>query len=102
MAVLRNAHWERFLHNVIKGMKHGPAYTAAGYKATGNAAETAAARLFRNVQVKERYAELMAPAVEAAEATVERVVKEMTRLAFYDMTVVLDVADGRRRRGRDL
>ena len=58
--------------------------------------------MHRNAQVKERYAEMMAPAVEAAEATVERVLKEMTRLAFYDMTVVLDVADGRRRRGRDL
>ncbi len=29
--------------------------------------------MFRNVQVKERYAELMAPAIEATEATVERV-----------------------------
>ncbi len=69
-----------------------PAYTASGYKATGNAAETAAARLFRNAQVKQRYAELMAPAVEAAEVTVERVVREMTRLAFYDMTAVLSTA----------
>ena len=73
-------------------MKHGPAYTAAGYKATGNAAETAAARLFRIVQVKERYAELMAPAVEAAEVSVERVLREMTRLAFDDMTAVLSTA----------
>ncbi len=36
----------------------GPAYTAAGYTATGNSAESAAARLFRNVQVQARRAEL--------------------------------------------
>ncbi len=52
--------------------------------------------------IRARVAELMAPAVEATQATVERVLKEMTRLALYDMTAVLEVADGRRRRGRDL
>ncbi len=51
--------------------------------------------MFRNVQVKERYGELMAPAVEATQATVERVLKEMVRLAFYDMTAILDSTNGR-------
>jgi pyruvate-formate lyase-activating enzyme len=51
--------------------------------------------LFRNVQIKERYAELMAPAVEATQATVERVLKEMVRLAFYDMTAILVSTNGR-------
>ena len=74
------------------------AYEKAGYKPS----EAHASRLAGNGKVGARIAELMAPAVEATQATVERVVKEMTRLAFYDMTVVLDVADGRRRRGRDL
>ncbi len=77
------------------GISPGPAYTAAGYEVTGNSAESAAARLFRNVQVKERYGELMAPAVEATAATVERVLKEMVRLAFYDMTAILESTNGR-------
>ncbi len=95
MPVLKNARHERFIQGVLKGIRPGPAYTAAGYEVTGNSAESAAARLFRNVQVKERYGELMAPAIEATEATVERVLKEMVRLAFYDMTAILDSTNGR-------
>ncbi len=91
MPVLKNARHERFIQGVLKGISPGPAYTAAGYEVTGNSAESAAARLLRNVQVKERYGELMAPAIEATEATVERVLKEMVRLAFYDITQILNV-----------
>ncbi len=58
MAILQNARHERFVQGVVKGISPGPAYTAAGYKATGNSAESAAARLFRNVQVQARRAEL--------------------------------------------
>ncbi len=54
-----------------------------------------AARLFRIVQSRERYAELMAPAIKAAQVTVERVLQELQRLAFYDMTAVLQVAVGK-------
>ena len=58
MAVLKNARRERFVQGVVKGISPGPAYTAAGYTATGNSAESAAARLLRNVQVQARRAEL--------------------------------------------
>ena len=96
MPVLKNTRHEKVLHNIIgKRMNRGPAYTASGYKATGNAAESACGRLFRIVQFRERYEELMAPAVGETEATVERVLREMTRLAFYDMTAVLKVTDGK-------
>ncbi len=37
----------------------------------------------------------MAPAVKATELSVERVLREMTRLAFYDMTAILDSKDGK-------
>ncbi len=33
----------------------------------------------------------MAPAIDATGATVERVIKEMVRLAFYDITQILNV-----------
>ncbi len=58
MAILQNARHERFVQGVVKGIGPGPAYTAAGYTATGNSAESAAARLLRNVQVQARRAEL--------------------------------------------
>ncbi len=58
MPVLKNARHERFIQGVVKGISPGPAYTAAGYKATGNSAESAAARLLKNVDVQARRAEL--------------------------------------------
>ncbi len=58
MPVLKNARHERVIQGVVKGISPGPAYTAAGYKSTGNSAESAAARLFRIVQVQARRAEL--------------------------------------------
>jgi phage terminase small subunit len=58
MPVLKNARHERFAQNKAKGMSTGPAYTAAGYKATGHSAEVAGGRLLRNVEVKARIAEL--------------------------------------------
>ena len=93
MPVLKNARHERFAQNKAKGKSTGPAYTAAGYKATGHSAEVAGGRLLKNVEVRNRIAELMAPAIEAAEASVERVLREMTRLAFYDMTAIFEVQD---------
>ncbi len=91
MAILKNARHERFAQNIAKGMSATEAYEQAGYKRN----DGSAGRLHRNAQVQERIAELMAPAVEATQATVERVLKEMVRLAFYDMTAILDSTNGR-------
>ncbi len=66
------------------------AYAKAGYKPS----EAHASRLAGYGKVRTRVAELMAPAVAATELTVERVLRELTRLAFYDITAVLDVKDG--------
>ncbi len=90
MAILKNARHELFAQNLAKGMSAAEAYEKAGYKPN----DQNAARLTRNEEVRTRVAELMAPAVEATEATVERVLKEMVRLAFYDMTAILDSTNG--------
>ncbi len=87
MPVLKNARHERFAQNLAKGMSATAAYEKAGYKPN----DQNAARLTRNDEVRSRVAELMAPAIEATEATVERVLKEMVRLAFYDITEILAV-----------
>ncbi len=91
MAILQNARHERFAQNLVKGMSATEAYEKAGYKPN----DQNAARLTRNDEVRARCAELMAPAVKATELSVERVLKELTRLAFYDMTAVLEVTDGK-------
>ncbi len=66
------------------------AYEKAGYKPS----EAHASRLAGYGKVRTRVAELMAPAVEATQATVERVLKEMVRLAFYDITAIFDSSNG--------
>jgi len=93
MATLMKVRHESFAQNIAKGGTVGPAYTAAGYKAKGHSAESAGARLLKNVEIKNRVAELMAPGVEATELSVERVLQEMIRLAFYDMTQIFDVVN---------
>ncbi len=75
MAILKNARHERFAQNLAKGMSATAAYEKAGYKPN----DQNAARLTRNDEVRSRVAELMAPAIEATEATVERVLEELTR-----------------------
>ena len=89
MAILKNARHELFAQNLAKGMSATEAYAKVGYKPS----EAHASRLAGYGKVRTRVAELMAPAVEATQATVERVLKEMVRLAFYDMTEILAVDD---------
>lgn len=55
---LKNARHERFAQELAKGKAQSVAYKLAGYSALGNSAETAAARLVRNVQVRGRVLEL--------------------------------------------
>ncbi len=94
MPVLKNARHERFAQNITKGMSATKAYTKAGYKSTGHAAEANGARLMRKDEVQARVAELMAPAVAETQATVKRVLQELVRLAFYDLTVVFESENG--------
>ena len=91
MAILKNARHEKFAQNLARGMSATKAYAKVGYKPS----EAHASRLAGYGKVRTRVAELMAPAIEATEATVERVLKEMVRLAFYDMTAILDSTNGR-------
>jgi phage terminase small subunit len=55
---LKNARHERFAQELAKGKSQSEAYKLAGYSATGNSAEVAAARLIRNVQVSARVGQL--------------------------------------------
>ncbi len=64
MPVLKNTRHERFAQNLAKGMSAGPAYTVAGYNATGHSAEVSGARLLKNVEVRNRIAELQGSAAK--------------------------------------
>ena len=91
MPVLKSTKQEKHCRNRAEGMTIEDAHVAAGYKRNRHNA----ARLDRKEHIRTRIAELTAPAVAKAEASVERVLEEMTRLAFYDMTAVIEVKDGK-------
>ena len=91
MAVLKDVRHEKYVHNRLNGMTIDNAYVAAGFKRN----RSNAARMNAYEHIQARMAELAAPAVKETEATVGRVLREMTRLAFYDMTGVITVEDDR-------
>ncbi len=88
-----NDRQRRFGREYVIDQNGTQAAIRAGY--SPKTATAMASRLLTKVKVRAYIAELMAPAVKATELSVERVLKELTRLAFYDMTAVFEVEDGR-------
>lgn len=66
---------------MAKGKTATDAYIEAGYKGD----RTAASRLSTNVNIRARVDELVGKGAERAEATVERVLKELSRIGFSDL-----------------
>lgn len=77
MPVLSNPRHERFAQEIAKGASAGEAYRLAGYDADAKSAETAGPRLFRNVQVQARVAELQQRGAARAEVTIETILDEL-------------------------
>lgn len=77
-----------FVLEYLKDQNASAAYKRAGYTADGNAAESAAARLLRNVQIQEAIAEgltkLRQRVEEETGITLKRVVEEIAKGAFFD------------------
>lgn len=84
--MLPNIRHERFAQLIAQGKPASRAYIEAGYKARGNAAESAAARLFRNVQVQQRLAEIAAEMEQNAIADAEEVQKFLTAVMRGEIT----------------
>ena len=89
MPVLKNARHERFAQNKAKGKSTGPAYTAAGYKATGHSAEVAGGRLLKNVEVQNRIAELQGSTTDQL-TDVRDVARQHTRAAVTTLVSVME------------
>lgn len=81
MAALKNAKHEAFAQGLAKGLSADEAYAKAGFKPNrGNAS-----RLKANESIAARVDELVGKGAEKAEATVERVLKELSRIGFSDL-----------------
>jgi len=77
MMVLTNARHEIAAQERAKGKSDAEAYRVAYPKCSKASAETAGPRLFRNVQVKNRVAELQAKTAKAAVVTAQSVIDEL-------------------------
>lgn len=86
MPVLKNPRHEAFAQYLAKGAPADEAYQAAGFKPNrGNAS-----RLKANENVRTRVDEIVGRGAVRAEATVERVLKELGRIGFADLRRAFD------------
>lgn len=89
MPVLSNPKHERFAQERAKGKPVDEAYVAAGYASNrGNAG-----RLNTNEAVLKRIEEIGAKAADNVGATVERILQELTAIAYADITEAVDWGD---------
>lgn len=81
MPVLQNQRHERFAQEVAQGRTASEAYELAGYKPhRGNAA-----RMSSDESIRRRVLEIQSAAAERVGVTVERVVAELSKIAFADL-----------------
>jgi len=89
---LDSARHERFAQNIVKGLAAGPAYTAAGYRVTGNSAKSAGGRLLTNVDVQARIAWLQGSAADRITA-IRDLARQHTKAAVDTLVSVMGNAD---------
>ena len=93
MPSLKNVKHELFAQALAKGTTASEAYVEAGYKPS----RAAASRMSAKVNIQERIREILVERSQTTEidATVERVLKEFCRLAFYDPVAIIKVLGGK-------
>lgn len=102
MPVLENPRHEIFARETAKGSSQREAYKAAGFEGDNDAAvDASASRLLCNAKVKLRIAEIQAAAAKRAEITVEKVLLELSKIAFADIRNVVRWSNQLRARNVD-
>ncbi|MEA4899312.1 MAG: terminase small subunit [Christensenellaceae bacterium] len=89
MPELKNLRHERLCQEFMIDLNQTQAAIRTGY--SPRTANTQAARLFANVNIRARVDELLAQRSARTGVTADRVVRELARLAFADITQVVDV-----------
>jgi len=88
---LKNSKHEKFALAIADGKTCAEAYVLAGYKKNkGNATSLAA-----TPEIQSRVSQIKIEAAAAAQASVRRVVTELARIAFADITEAVEIVDGR-------
>lgn len=79
---LRNNRWEIFAQEMAKGSTAGDAHAKAGYAPNPKNAD----RLKKNKEIMARIEELASIGAQQAGVTVERIMTELARIGFSDIT----------------
>ena len=91
MPLLADPAYEIFAQSVAKGKSQSEAYVIAGYKENGsNASQLAAVP-----EVAARITEIKQVGAAAAQVTVTRVLGELARIGFADITQMVTIVDGK-------
>jgi hypothetical protein len=84
MPALKNQKHENFANLIVHGSKNGwtqgECYQRAGYRASGHAAEVAASRLLKNVDIQARRVELAKPAMQKTQITAESLIADLDKV----------------------
>jgi hypothetical protein len=84
MPPLKNQKHENFANLIVHGARNGwtqgECYQRAGYRASGHAAEVAASRLLKNVDIQGRRTELAKPATQKTQITAESLIADLDRV----------------------
>jgi phage terminase small subunit len=88
---LKNPKHEKFCQAVAEGKTNVQAYVIAGYKENIGNASTFACR----PEIKERVNQIRVEGAAAAQVSVRRVVTELARVAFADITEAMEIIDGK-------
>lgn len=82
---------QRFVEEYLKDLNATAAYRRAGYSAKGNAAESAASRLLRNVKVAAAIQAAQAQRAHSADVDTKQVIQELARVGFADLGGIFDL-----------
>ncbi len=82
MPILKNNRYEIFAQEMAKGSAAGDAHAKAGYVHNPRNAD----RLKKIKEIQARIAELTAAGAERAEVSIERIMAELARIGFADIT----------------
>jgi phage terminase small subunit len=80
MPALKNSRHEAFARAMVAGMTQHDAYKAAGFKASGHAAEANASRLLKDAEVSDRVAELKKEAASDTVMSAREVLEEFSKI----------------------
>lgn len=95
MSALENDKWEKFAQEYCKSFNKKDAAVAAGYSPNPESAYTMGNELYNRPVIRQRIKDILAQRRKEYDITVDRILLELGRVAFADMTEIIQDFNGR-------